>query len=134
MSNNCKMYSDFCNSNPDNYNRDKEGKNKEFNEELYNLLVALVKSLNENSTAISQLLIQNNDQQVSTNDVSRFSNIGGNDVNVVNYIDPDTISSAAAYNDNDNINGAISASASLSAAISLILDNILAQIGASNEA
>lgn len=134
MSNNYKMYSDFFTPNLDNCNRDNEIRDRNNNNQLYDLLLSLVNSLNENTTAISQLLTQYNDQQVSTNDVSRFSNIGGNDVNIVNYIDPDTTSGASVTNSNDTINGAVAASASLSAAISLILENVIAQIGASNEA
>lgn len=134
MSNNYKMYSDFFTPNLDNCNGGNEIRDRNNNNQLYDLLLSLVNSLNENTTAISQLLTQYNDQQVSTNDVSRFSNIGGNDVNVVNYIDPDTTSGASVTNSNDTINGAVAASASLSAAISLILENVIAQIGASNEA
>lgn len=60
--------------------------------------------------------------------------IGNNNVSVVNYIDPDTVSAALANNENFIANLVAALSAALSASLAASISDLLVQLGLVNVA
>lgn len=99
-----------------------------------NLLESLIKSVNENTTAIKQCLVdlQANAQIQGSTDRSVFKDVGSNKVNVFNYIDPDTVAGALANNEAYVLNLAEAISAALSVSLIAEFKKFLEQSGLIN--
>ena len=106
------------------------------NNDINNVLLSLIKSVNENTNAIAQLVteIQNNVQFQRSSDTSKFEDIGNNDVNVIGFIDPDTFSGAVSNNESDIVNESQASSTAISAALTLAINNVINQLGLVNGA
>lgn len=99
-------------------------------------IASLIKSINTNTNTINQYIesTQENSQVQQTNDRTIMRDIGNNNVNVVNYIDPDTVSSALANNENFVANLVAALSAALSASFTTTISDVLVQLGLINVA
>lgn len=99
-------------------------------------IASLIKSINTNTNTINQYIesTQENSQVQQTNDRTIMRDIGNNNVNVVNYIDPDTVSSALANNENFVANLVAALSAALSASFATTISDVLVQLGLINVA
>lgn len=99
-------------------------------------IASLIKSINTNTNTINQYIesTQENSQVQQTNDRTIMRDIGNNNVNVVNYIDPDTVSSALANNENFVANLVAALSAALSASLAATISDVLIQLGLINVA
>lgn len=129
MNRNFKKYNNYNNDCTDSSSSDSKNNN-----DTSNLMLSLVKSVNNNTNVVSKLLtqIQTNVQFQRSNDASSLENIGNNDVNVIGFIDPDTISGATANNES-NLNNTTNAEGNaISLALTLAIKNIINQLGLVN--
>lgn len=129
MNRNFKKYNNY-----NDYCTDSSSSDSKNNNDTSNLMLYLVKSVNDNTNVVSKLLtqIQTNVQFQRSNDASSLENIGNNDVNVIGFIDPDTISGATANNESNLNNTANAEGNAISLALTLAIKNIINQLGLVN--
>lgn len=104
------------------------------NDNLNNTLASLIKAVNTNTNTIEEYLteVQENAQIQGSTDRTNLKDIGNNRVNVINYIDPDTLSGAVANNESLVTNIANAVANAVAAALIIELKRILEQNGLIN--
>lgn len=104
------------------------------NDNLNNTLASLIKAVNTNTNTIEEYLteVQENAQIQGSTDRTNLKDIGNNRVNVINYIDPDTLSGAVANNESLVTNIANAVADAVAAALIIELKRILEQNGLIN--
>lgn len=104
------------------------------NDNLNNTLASLIKAVNTNTNTIEEYLteVQENAQIQGSTDRTNLKDIGNNRVNVINYIDPDTLSGAVANNESNLNNTANAEGNAISLALTLAIKNIINQLGLVN--
>lgn len=104
------------------------------NDNLNNTLASLIKAVNTNTNTIEEYLteVQENAQIQGSTDRTNLKDIGNNRVNVINYIDPDTLSGAVANNESLVTNIANAVADAVAAALIIEFKRILEQNGLIN--
>lgn len=104
------------------------------NDNLNNTLASLIKAVNTNTNTIEEYLteVQENAQIQGSTDRTNLKDIGNNRVNVINYIDPDTLSGAVANNESLVTNIANAVADAVAADLIIELKRILEQNGLIN--
>lgn len=106
------------------------------NNEITNTLASLIRAIDNNTNTIEQYLadIQVNGQFQGSTDRTSVRDIGNNRVNVINYIDPDTLSTSLANNESAVAAIAEAVAQAISESVILELRNYLIQLGLINVA
>lgn len=104
------------------------------NDNLNNTLASLIKAVNTNTNTIEEYLteVQENAQIQGSTDRTNLKDIGNNRVNVINYIDPDTLSGAVANNESLVTNIANAVADAVAADLIIEFKRILEQNGLIN--
>lgn len=104
------------------------------NDNLNNTLASLIKAVNTNTNTIEEYLteVQENAQIQGSTDRTNLKDIGNNRVNVINYIDPDTLSGAVANNESLVTNIANAVADAVAATLIIEFKRILEQNGLIN--